>query len=202
MGEEVKLHLGCGTVYLDGWVNIDVQRAGALLASEHPEEVAYNRTTIDKYYRHDMMDAMMMNGRVVVDEFADITALPHPANSVDEILVVGAFEHIDPKDVKSTLECWYRILKPGGVLYIDVPDLIGTLELLRDSAGISDDCWAIRLIYGSQKDEYSYHKWGYTPTMLKRLCEARGFLDCQVVDFIKHDYPMFTMACGKGLSSG
>ena len=50
----LRLHVGCGTVYLDGYVNLDLEVPGySFLASERPDLVAVNRTTVDRYYKHD-----------------------------------------------------------------------------------------------------------------------------------------------------
>lgn len=66
---------------------------------------------------------------------ADMTALPYEDNSVDEILASHVLEHvlsgeyerhlssnINSKTVKETLQEWKRVLKPGGLLEIKVPD--------------------------------------------------------------------------------
>ena len=48
----LKLHVGCGTVYLDGYVNLDVEVPGySFLATERPDLLERNRTTVDRYYK-------------------------------------------------------------------------------------------------------------------------------------------------------
>ena len=47
-----RLHLGSGTVYLTGYVNIDLPTDMTFLASEHRERVEAYRTTEDAYYAH------------------------------------------------------------------------------------------------------------------------------------------------------
>ena len=48
----LKLHVGCGTVYLEGYVNLDVPVAGySFLASERPDLVEKNRTSVERYYK-------------------------------------------------------------------------------------------------------------------------------------------------------
>lgn len=44
-----KLHLGNGTVYLDGWINIDLHGS---LAKDRPDLVKHNLTTIENYYKY------------------------------------------------------------------------------------------------------------------------------------------------------
>lgn len=66
---------------------------------------------------------------------ADVTELPYEVGTVDEILAFHILEHfragdyephlsnpINPKTAKQALEEWHRVLKPGGILHIKVPD--------------------------------------------------------------------------------
>ena len=186
------LHLGCGNVYLDGWVNVDVYQPGfAFTPSERPDLLDRLRTTLDRYYRYPFGEAPQA---VLADAFMDITALEFADASVDEILAVGVFEHFSRDDARRTLADWCRVLKSGGRAVIDVPDLVETGRLLRDAANADDALWAIRLIYGSQKNPYSFHKWGYTPETLDALGRACGFSRSQPVRLIEHSYPMFSLA--------
>ena len=49
----------------------------------------------------------------------DLVTCPLPETSVDAVLLLNVLEHID--DERSALRQLYRILKPGGVLVIEVP---------------------------------------------------------------------------------
>ncbi len=91
----LKLHLGCGEEYLDGYVNIDYP------ASEH---------------------SVM---RVKADRYADIRTLTYPDNSVDEIRMHHMFEHFERGEALQLLLRWRRWLKPGGILLIETPDFAG-----------------------------------------------------------------------------
>ena len=44
-------------------------------------------------------------------------------NSVDTISAFDLLEHIGPAQVEDTMAEWIRVLKPGGVIVIQVPDL-------------------------------------------------------------------------------
>ena len=46
---EIKLHIGCGTVYLQGYINIDANPDG--LACVLPNIVETNKTTVENYYK-------------------------------------------------------------------------------------------------------------------------------------------------------
>jgi predicted SAM-dependent methyltransferase len=84
--EPLRLHLGCGTVRLDGWVNIDIDG----------------------------------NPDLVLDlRFG----LPFPDASVDLVHTEHMLEHLTLADGRVLLDDACRVLRPGGVMRIGVPDL-------------------------------------------------------------------------------
>jgi len=48
----------------------------------------------------------------------------YPDNSVDEILALHLIEHFHFQDGQKALREWFRVLRPGGVLRIETPDLL------------------------------------------------------------------------------
>lgn len=58
------------------------------------------------------------------DVVADVVKLPYEDDSVDEIFASHILEHIDWR--VPALEEWHRVLKPGGLITVCVPDLVGT----------------------------------------------------------------------------
>jgi len=54
----------------------------------------------------------------------DITKLPYKDNSVDEIISSHVIEHIAFKEAWDAMADWYKMLKPGGILKIETPDLL------------------------------------------------------------------------------
>lgn len=54
------------------------------------------------------------------DVVADVLHLPYEDDSVDEIFAAHILEHTARSD--HALEEWLRVLRPGGVLYVCVPD--------------------------------------------------------------------------------
>jgi predicted SAM-dependent methyltransferase len=49
--------------------------------------------------------------------------IPFPADSADAIYLAAVFEHIRREDAASFLNEIYRVLKPGGIVRVGVPDL-------------------------------------------------------------------------------
>jgi hypothetical protein len=87
-----KLHLGCGSRYLAGYLNVDLPQPQRELI--HGE----------------------------VDLVADFTTLTYPTESVTEIRTHHAFEHFTRAKALRLLLTWRRWLKVGGLLHIETPD--------------------------------------------------------------------------------
>ena len=90
----MKLHLGCGERYLEGYINIDYP----------PEQHTVQQNT-------------------KVDHYADITKLNYPENSIDEVRLHHVFEHFDRATALALLCNWHTWLKPGGKLLIETRTL-------------------------------------------------------------------------------
>lgn len=199
----LKLHLGCGTVYLDGFANVDVWREGySFLASERPDLVSRNKTTFSMYYKNKVDEETIRETQkeprfVVADRFQDITALDYPEGSAEVIVCVQTLEHLTRDEVNHALKNWYKILKPGGTLHIDVPDFEETARLLLAQKLEADKEWYYRLIYGSQKDSFSIHKDGYSEEKLRNILAQNSFKNIRRLRDNRHFYPSIIMECSK-----
>lgn len=189
----MKLHLGNGTVYLDGWINIDM--AGKL-AKDYPEMADYNRTTIENYYKFPFRQNKDNN---VSDMIMDVRKLDFEDNSVDEILCVNLIDHMKKEEFTETLKEWKRVLKIGGKLIIDVDDRAKQAEILTSAETNEEVKWALRLIYCDHAKEGRTHWWGYTPEYLKHILINAGFIYAWTRrDYIIHDmYPNFQICVQK-----
>lgn len=109
-------------------------------------------------------------------------------NTFDEILAKDVIEHISWRLVGDFLRDCFRVLKPGGKMYIQVPDLeaIAKKVILDPNFKFGElEGWrAISYwVYGGQEYKENTHKAGFTIPTLKRLLEEIGF----VVDKIEND---------------
>ena len=134
---------------------------------------------------------------MVIDQIAYANNLPYKSNSVDEILAVQVFEHFGPDEAKQVLAHWHDLLKPGGRLIIDVPDIIETAKLLIMAETEEEKAWAEKLIHGTRNNEFAYHKVGYWPEKLERMLEKEGFMDIKINNRINHQYPAFSIEAKK-----
>lgn len=193
-----KLHIAAGTVYLKNYCNVDIVGD---LAADRPDIVDINQTTYENYYKKDVTPKDFMNRifhekPVVVDMKCDVTKMPFPVQSFDEILAVQILEHFTFEEGKEVMKHWVSLLKPGGTIQINVPDLPGIME--EWSLNIEEDAneWAIRQIYGSQKNEYNLHKAGYSITSLSKLMMESGTKLPEMLDNI-HNYPSICLKAEK-----
>lgn len=119
----------------------------------------------------------------LICDACDLT--PFADNSVDEVLSVHLIEHIFPGEVPNAISEWIRVLKPGGRLVIECPNLLSACEALvnmpeaaMESTGEAAQrtMWAF---YGDPVagDPLMTHKWGYTPQSLSRLLRDAGLRD-------------------------
>jgi hypothetical protein len=171
-GEElwpVKLHIGCGGVYLRGYTNID---AMGIYANVNGELVDRNETSVDDYYARldGTPNDLPARRQTVVDEISDVASIRYAHDSVDKILGVQVFEHLSPSRAIIALNNWRIILKQFGVLILSVPDMVQTVALIK-----SDGDFAIRHMLGRDGDLLNSHKAWYTPETLIELLDHNGF---------------------------
>lgn len=189
----MKLHLGNGTVYLDGWINIDIVGE---LALDHPELVKRNKTTVDKYYKFPFRQNKGYN---VTDIIMDARKLNFSDEMFEELLCVNLIDHMKKEDFIDALQEWKRVLKTGGTLIIDVDDRAKQAEILVSAETYEEVEWALRLIYCDHYGTGRTHWWGYTPEYLKHILMTAGFKYVWTRrDYIIHDiYPSFQICVQK-----
>jgi len=102
-----------------------------------------------------------------------------------EVYASHVLEHFDySNELGDVLTEWYRVLKPGGRLYISVPDLdvLAQLFLQRDKLDINQRFHVMRMMFGGQIDEYDYHKVGLNFSFLAHYLQDAGFTGIRQVD--------------------
>jgi predicted SAM-dependent methyltransferase len=192
-----KVNLGCGHVHPPGWINIDNSNRAWLVA------------------RLPWLDRLLTRvGVLKPTVFApDIRIhnlskpLPFRPNSVACIYAGEVWEHFEyPDAVRLTGEC-FRVLAPGGVLRLCVPDgptfWMKYLELyeqemakprsersaqeLRKQVGkYFREIYTRRRIFGSMGHT---HKWQFDEVQFIELFESAGFVSVERMPFHKSRIP-------------
>lgn len=175
----MKIHVGCGTVYLAGWLNVDLPGPGTNLARDRQDLVLRFGTTEDRYYgRHDdvTLESLRQGPRPITEYVCDACGsfdrLPCGIGDADEILARHSFEHLSVTEAHRALDECDRALRPGGILRLDVPDAEATLATVA-TGGL--DRFSMRHLLGPRTSDYGYHLMGYTRAGLRRLVEEHGF---------------------------
>jgi len=106
--------------------------------------------------------------------------------SFAEVYASHVLEHLDHRgEMQRALREWFRVLQPGGKLYVSVPDLCILAPLLtREDLQMKDRFRVIAMIFGAHEDAYDYHKVGFDVHVLRYFLEEAGFSECErVADF-------------------
>ncbi len=161
-----RLHLGCGTNVLAGWVNIDrVARAPGVATDIDP------------------------------------TTLPYPDASVAEVLAEHLFEHFSFAEEGLVWMEMARVLCPGGVLRLEVPDfewvcarfleardewrdfyIVGARDHYGGCGPALDQRWGIlqTMFFGNQNGAGQFHRSAYTAGKLRALAAQLGFAAIEI----------------------
>lgn len=107
--------------------------------------------------------------------------------AVEELRCIHALEHIPKKMVMPTLREWHRIMRPGGVLTVEVPDLDYVADhWLHHTIDPAADAWALDIIFGNQEDEGQFHKTGFNERLLRGLLVEAGFEEPRIEKVWSH----------------
>ena len=123
----------------------------------------------------------------------DIVNLPFDENSVDLIYASHVFEYFDRDEAIDVLEKWKKVLKPGGILRLAVPDFeacaklyVAKKEPLSKFVGMFYGKWNINVnqlnsevesLHSNDKSENNivYHKTIYDFDSLEKVLNDNGF---------------------------
>ncbi len=168
-----KLHIGAFDVVHDGWLNTDVtphmfiakvpglawlaRRAGRL-SDERWE--AYRAGVFRRLRYLDLRQP-----------------LPYPNASLEGVFGCHVLEHLTSAEAEATLREAHRVLRPGGVVRIAVPDLD---EVIAEYDPAEPEAFLDGLLQSRERTTSRHrHWWLYNERSLRELLERTGFRDIQ-----------------------
>jgi predicted SAM-dependent methyltransferase len=145
----VKVNFGSGKKPIEGYCNIDaVSREGC---------------------EPDLIYAMEFDAAGSL-----IAPIPLDDECADELMAAHVIEHFYAWEAPIVIAEWKRLLKSGGLLVLELPNLELAARNLLDGRKDNMTMWPL---YGdpTHVDPYMCHRWGYTPKTIRALLTDAGF---------------------------
>jgi len=101
------------------------------------------------------------------------------AEQWDAIMAVHMLEHLSYQDALQLVGECYEVLRPGGELILEVPNVKYCMRVVLglENPPTDEDRWGMGSIYGYPYElgELNGHKWGYWPESLMEMVVLSGF---------------------------
>lgn len=139
------------------------------------------------------IDCDKHDGVDIVGDISDLSA--YADGSVSEIYASHCLEHFPHPKTNDVLREWCRVLEPGGILYVAVPDFKRVVEIYQKTGELGD--WIQNLIWGDQVYKTAFHYAGFDEARLRKCVIDAGFSEASRVDL----FPMRMNDCSSLISN-
>jgi len=124
-----------------------------------------------------------------VDHVGPVDRLPFVADeSVELIYACHLLEHFGRKEYLGVLAEWRRVLRPGGVLRLAVPDFEACARLYVEGRLPQGLPLITGLLMGGQRDQYDFHKMVFDRASLTEALLGLGFSSVRPWDWRATDH--------------
>jgi predicted SAM-dependent methyltransferase len=141
---------------------------------------------IGGWVRAEGWEVLNANPGPAVDHVGDARDLSRFADDMfSDLYASHVLEHFDYQgELQKTLREWWRVLAPGGRLFVSVPDLdvLARLILDRQRLGERDRYQVMRMLFGGHVDRYDYHQVGLNEEFLSGFLRRAGYVNIRKVD--------------------
>ncbi|BDC34776.1 hypothetical protein Noda2021_07340 [Candidatus Dependentiae bacterium Noda2021] len=150
--QPIHLHLGCGQVRLNSYLNIDFP------PSEH---------TVQK--------------NTAAELHADITKLSVPPQTIKEVRSHHVFEHFSRPIALALLCNWHQWLELDGFITIETPDFERSMKILvSDDYSYVQKQSTMRHIFGSHEAHWAVHWDGWYAQKFNHVLSLLGYEDIAI----------------------
>lgn len=136
---------------------------------------------LDGYVNVDLVEERKEN---IPDIICDLRELKLESDYADRILSVHVVEHFYHWEINDLLIEWKRVLKPGGKIVLECPNLLSAVKRFLENPEVvlmEPTNWAetMFVLYGDPqwKDPLMCHRWAYTPESLCLELDKAGFVN-------------------------
>jgi predicted SAM-dependent methyltransferase len=178
-----RLHLGCFDKPVQGWVNTDI--TPHIWVAKIPGAAflihRLGKMSEERYEQHRKGIFRKVNYLNVAKRFS------YPDGTFRAVFSCHMLEHLQPKVAEFCLEECFRVLAPGGICRVVVPDL----DVLISSYSSDRPEEFLAGIYEPTKSKKSKnaHHWLYNANSLIALLRKVGFQDAQKCEYRKGRCP-------------
>ncbi len=182
----VCINLGCGLAVAPSWINIDGS-LNALAASLPPvfHRLAYRFSGAANYYSREQYLTILGNHIFVHHDLK--YGLPLHNESIDFIYSSHFLEHLPKAAARKLLEESFRVLRPGGLVRVIVPDLEYAISLY--GVGRSGEMLSQYFFVSDDGSYFAQHKYMYDFCSLGELLSDIGFRDVVRCEYQCGDTP-------------
>lgn len=169
--KSVRLNLGCGLAVTKGWINIDGS-LNALVASMPSivHKIMYGLTGARQYYSESEYCRLLSDHIFIHHDLS--YGIPFQDNTADYIYSSHFLEHLYKADAINLLRNSYRVLKPGGIIRVSIPDLEHAISMYPgNKLQMLNDYFFVE----RGDSHFSRHKYMYDFQMLSLLLQECGF---------------------------
>jgi hypothetical protein len=110
------------------------------------------------------------------DLLADVRDLSMlPSGEYDEVLAIDVLEHLPRSDTAACLTEWHRVLRSGGELRLQVPDVVACGRLLMRRDTVEQHEQLVHQLWGTQAYTGDFHLSGFTDLLVIEALHRTGF---------------------------
>jgi predicted SAM-dependent methyltransferase len=101
-------------------------------------------------------------------------------NTVELIYASHVLEHFGRHEIDQVLCEWFRVLRPGGILRLAVPDFAAVASRYQQTGELPE---LVGLVSGGQRNQYDFHKMVFDEKLLRELLMQAGFTSVNRYDW-------------------